>query len=396
MYGMGENYLSALAVYLGYSALQISILHSVPQFIGSFVQLFSNQLLALIKSQKQFVVVLSYFHAFLWLVLVGILVYLNNYYMILIWMIIYFIVSFLINPVWISWIGYIVPRQIRGTYHGIRNRNINSFVLIAILLGGYILDLLDKNLMYGFFILFTISFVGRFLSSYFLEKKDDYIIDSDSSQTSYMKFLNNKLSRHFIIFKFMINFSIMFLGSLFAIYILRSLNMNNLVLGYCGASWWLGNIVSSKYWGKLSKKSGYISILKSTTFYLMLLPIAWILVFYISESFKLYIILSLSFIAGITFSGFSLSSFNIVYEIVEKSDVVRFTSLLRFSEGLGILISSVLAGMIVDSLYINKFLIGYNFSSIQLSMSISMILRIYCYFYIKKYEETIIIKSSID
>ena len=51
MHGMGENYLSALSVYLGYTAFQISILNSVPQFIGSCVQLISNQLLKKIKSQ---------------------------------------------------------------------------------------------------------------------------------------------------------------------------------------------------------------------------------------------------------------------------------------------------------------------------------------------------------
>ena len=131
MYGMGENYLSALSVFLGYTALQISILNSIPQFIGSFCQLFTNEILNTIKSKKKFVVVLSYIQASLWLLLIYIIFFYNHYFLILFWFILYFIITSLINPVWISWIGYIVPERIRGTYHGIRNRNINFFILLA-------------------------------------------------------------------------------------------------------------------------------------------------------------------------------------------------------------------------------------------------------------------------
>ena len=387
MFGMGENYLSALAVFLGFSAFQISLLTSIPQFIGSFFQLFSNQLLIKIKSIKKFVVLLSYLQSFLWLVLIYIIFFCNYFIVILIWAIIYFTIAFLINPVWISWIGYIVPRRIRGTYHGIRNRNINFFIFLAILLGGYLLDVFDNNLNYGFLILFIVAFIGRFFSSFYLNKKNDTLYEISQSANHYSFFLYNQQTRFFIIFKFLINFAIMFLGSLFTVYILRTLDMTNLILGYCGAFWWVGNIISSKYWGKFSKINGNIYILKITTILLAILPIAWILAYYIKNEFQLYFILFLPFLAGITFSGFSLSTFNMVYDMVNRSDVVKFTSILRFSESIGILFSSILAGAIVDSILFNNLFINYNFTPIQFSFLISMILRFFCLFYLLKYEK---------
>ena len=178
----------------------------------------------------------------------------------------------------------------------------------------------------------------------------------------------------------------MFLGSLFAIYILRTLEMSNLILGFCGTTWWAGNISSSKYWGEFSKVHGYVYILKISIISLTILPISWIFVYYAVDPYRVFIILFTSFIAGITFSGFSLSTFNLVYEIVDKGDVVKYTSILRFGEGIGILFASIIAGYLVDSMYINNFLSNMNFNSVQLSIFISMILRCFCLVFFVKNE----------
>ena len=152
MYGMGENFLSALAVFLGYSALQISVLNSFPQLIGSCFQLFSYFILKKINSTKKFVVILSLIQSVMWLFLILILLYNPDYKIIITWFIIYFLCGYLISPVWTSWMGYLVPKRIRGNYYGSRNRIIKSFVLISILICGFVLKLFDNNLMVGFII----------------------------------------------------------------------------------------------------------------------------------------------------------------------------------------------------------------------------------------------------
>ena len=94
----------------------------------------------------------------LWLVLIIVIIYHPDFKYLVAWFIVYFAILF-IGPAWTSWMGYLVPKRIRGTTYGSRNRIINAFVLIAILLGGFILKKYDNDLVNGFLILFTIAFV---------------------------------------------------------------------------------------------------------------------------------------------------------------------------------------------------------------------------------------------
>ena len=389
MYGMGENYLSALAVFLGFSALQISFLNSFPQLIGSILQLFSNSLLDLFKSTKRFIILLALMQSVLWLVLIIVIIYHPEFKYLVAWFIVYFLCNSFIGPAWTSWMGYLVPKRIRGTYYGSRNRIINAFVLIAILLGGFILKKYDNNLVNGFLILFTIAFVGRLISVYFLTKKQKSQTSIIKSKKDFIYFLKQRDTSMFFIFKILLNFAVMFLGPLFTIYILRTLGLSNFILSICTVSWWISNVFSAKYWGNFSKVHGNMRILKITTIILSVLPLPWILTYYSSGYFQIFFIILINLFAGFTFSGFSLASFNLVYELVEQKDVVKYSSLLHLGEGSAIFFGSISAGFIVDSAFINDILVNLDFTSIQFSMLISMLLRFACLGYVYKLAKNI-------
>ena len=376
MYGMGENYISALGVFLGYSALQISILSSFPQLIGAFSQLVTYKLTNLFGSVKKFAVVLAFLQAGMWLILVIIINKTNSYMVILGWSSIYFILTSLIGPAWISWIGYIVPFKLRSNYHANRNRIINSFIFISIMIGGIIIKIFGANLLYAFTIMFCLAALGRFLSAYYLNKKDEYYETQNNYTFSYKDILKNKLKKWFIIYNTSIHFSVMFLGPLFTIYILRTMDLSYFVLTVCMVTWWIGNVSSSTYWGRVTKKHGNLFLLKNSTVLMCILPLFWISVYYLNYEFRILVSVLINLIAGITFSGFGLSSFNFIYDISESDEVIKFSSMVNCLKGIGIFLGSVIAGFIVDSVYIINILSEYNFTSIQFSMLISIILRI--------------------
>ena len=390
MYGMGENYLSALAVFLGFSAFQISFLNSFPQLIGSFFQLLSSKILVLFNSTKDFVVYLSFLQSILWLVLIYIINFNPDFKFLLVWFIIYFLCNSFIGPAWTSWMGYLVPKRIRGNYYGSRNRIINAFVLISILFAGIILKKFDNNLVTGFMIIFLIASLGRFLSTYYLNKKQKSKVSIDVNKKSFKYFFKNINTAMFIKFKILLNFAVMFLGPLFTIYILRTLGLSNFILSVCTVSWWIANVFTVKYWGGFSKRNGDVKILKITTLILTFLPIPWILVYYSSGYFQILSIVFINLFAGFTFSGFSLASFNLVYDLVESADVVKYSSLLHLGEGSAIFLGSISAGYIVDSIFIDDLLKNINFTTIQFSMAISMVLRFICLLYFLKFEKQIV------
>ena len=376
MFGMGENYLSAFGVFLGYSALQISILSSLPQLIGAFSQLITYKITNLLGSIKKFAVLIAFLQACMWLILIILINETSNYLIILIWSTIYFMLASMIGPAWISWIGYIVPFKLRSNYHANRNRIIHSFIFISIILGGIILKIFDTDLLDAFTIMFSLASTGRFLSAYYLNKKDDYAETHNKYTYSYTDILKNNLKKWFIIYITSIHFSIMFLGPLFTIYILRTMNLSYLVLTICMVTWWIGNVFSSTYWGRITKKYGNLYLLKKSTIFMCILPIFWISVYYLNYEFRIIVSILINLIAGITFSGFGLSAFNFIYDISESDEVIKFSSMVNCLKGIGIFLGSIIAGFIVDSLYIINILSKYNFTSIQFSMLISIFLRI--------------------
>tara|TARA_Y100001968_G_C18732454_1_gene425155 strand:- start:42 stop:512 length:471 start_codon:yes stop_codon:yes gene_type:complete len=143
--------------------------------------------------------------------------------------------------------------------------------------------------------------------------------------------------------------------------------------------WWLGNVFSSKYWGRVSKKHGNYHVLKLTTIYMCLLPVFWIGVYYLDEQKRIIVSFIINILAGFTFSGFGLASFNIIYDISKKAEFIKFSSLVNCLKGIAIFSGSVIAGTIVDSTYIINLFSDYNFTSIQFSMVISILLRCMCY-----------------
>ena len=375
MFGLGENYLSAMAVYLGFSALQISILNSLPQLIGAFLQLGTNAISNLFKSTKSFVVNLALVQSISWIILIVIINTFSSYTTILIWAILYYSVSSIIGPAWISWMGYLVPLRIRSNYHANRNRIIHFIIFISILLGGIILRIYEQNMIFAFSLMFSIGSIGRVVSSYYLSKKNTIQTSKSTLKINYRKLFADKRKLTFISYNTFIHFSVMFLGPLFSIYILRTMELSYFVLTLCMVSWWLGNVFSSRFWGKLGKLKGNLFLLKITTILMCILPAFWISVYYFDTNGRIIISLIINLLAGISFSGFGLSSFNIVYELCAEDDVIMFSSLINCLKGIGVFLGSVFAGLIVDSSMLINALKGYNFTTIQLSMFLSIVLR---------------------
>ena len=380
MYGGGETFLSACAVFLQFSAFQISFLSSFPPFIGSCFQLFSASIKNKFKNIKQFVVAMSYLQAILWIGLVLLLFYKPTYKYILIWSCIYWIISTAIQPAWTAWMGYFVPRRIRARYFGKRNRIIGFVSFIATLIAGYILDFFNENMTYGFAIIFIVAFIGRTFSAFYLNKKFNFEGKETQNLFEYIYFFKNLISEknksfYYILFNSYISFSIMFFGPLFSIYILRTMELGVFIYTINMTLWQISNFSSSNYFGKLCEKIGDYKVLKISTYIIVFLPILWILLYYLDNQTQIIATFIVSILAGICFSAYTLSSFNLLYKISKKEDLIHFSALGTFIRGAAILLGGILAGVIVESNYINEIAENFSLIPIHISMIISVFLR---------------------
>ena len=380
MYGGGETFLSACAVFLQFSAFQISFLSSFPPFIGSCFQLFSATLKNKFRDIKQFVVTMSYVQALLWLVLIYLLFYEPTYKYILIWSCFYWTIGTIIQPAWTAWMGYFVPRRIRARYFGKRNRIIGFISFLATFVAGYILDIFNENMIFGFSIIFIAAFVGRTISAFYLNKKFNFEERETKNLIEYIYTFKNLVNQqnksfYYIMFSSYINFSIMFFGPLFSIYILRSMELSVFIYTINMTLWQISNFSSSNYFGKLCEKIGDYKVLKLSTYTIVFLPILWILLYYLNDQLQIIATFLVSILAGICFSAYTLSSFNLVYKISEKEDVIHFSALNTFIRGFAILMGGILAGLLVESKFVAEFSKNFNLIPIHFSMLVSVFLR---------------------
>tara|TARA_Y100000589_G_scaffold97665_1_gene92223 strand:- start:5710 stop:6951 length:1242 start_codon:yes stop_codon:yes gene_type:complete len=380
MYGGGETFLSACAVFLQFSAFQISFLSSFPPFIGSCFQLFSATLKNKFRDIKQFVVTMSYVQALLWLVLIYLLFYKPTYKYILIWSCFYWTIGTIIQPAWTAWMGYFVPRRIRARYFGKRNRIIGFISFLATFVAGYILDIFNENMIFGFCIIFIAAFVGRTISAFYLNKKFNFEERETKNLIEYIYTFKNLVNRqnksfYYIMFSSYINFSIMFFGPLFSIYILRTMELSVFIYTINMTLWQISNFSSSNYFGKLCEKIGDYKVLKLSTYTIVFLPILWILLYYLNDQLQIIATFLVSILAGICFSAYTLSSFNLVYKISEKEDVIHFSALNTFIRGFAILMGGILAGLLVESKFVSEFSKNFNLIPIHFSMLVSVFLR---------------------
>ena len=173
----------------------------------------------------------------------------------------------------------------------------------------------------------------------------------------------------------------MFFGPLFSIYILREMDLGIIVYTINMTLWQIANFSSSNYFGKLCEKFGDYQVLKLSTYTIILLPIFWILLYYLDNELQIIATCLVSILAGICFSAYTLSSFNMIYKISKKEEVIQFTAVGTFLRGFAILIGGILAGLFVESNYVHNVSIklnltmGLNLIPIHLSMIISVLLR---------------------
>ena len=171
----------------------------------------------------------------------------------------------------------------------------------------------------------------------------------------------------------------MFFGPLFSIYMLRTMGFSIFIYTIVITLFEIFNFSSSAFFGKIAEKIGDYKLLKLSVYIIILLPIFWILIYYIeNKNYQILVTFIVSALAGTTFSAFNLSSFNLIYKIANKEDIIYFSSIINFSRGSAILIGGISAGFLVESNIAQDISILFDTIPIHVSMVISIILRLFC------------------
>ena len=349
MYGSVETYFGAFFEFLKYSSYEISILTTLPIFIGSIFQNYANTFFHLLRSRKILLVILKIFQNMLIPVIFYFGVKTDNFYMFLTFLCFYFIIAISQISPWTSWMGYLVPSRVRGRYFGNRSQVVRIFMLISSLLAGTILNAYnDSNPMIGFGIIFTIGFIANFGSISYLFKQFEPPYEEvqeveKNINLNEKQFLNIK---KFITYDSLSEFSFNISGPLMMVFWLREQNFNYIELAILiNVSQVLG-LFSLRYWGKQIDKLGTFTTIRWTSFTIAIFPLFWVSTYFLPNELKLPASLVIASLASLMFSGRALAMDNRLFEHMRGKNMIKLSSKRVFYRGIFIFLGGILGGLL--------------------------------------------------
>ena len=349
MYCSVETYLGAFFEILKYSSFQISVLTTLPFFIGSLFQNYVNKFYHFFKSRKILVVGLKIFQSLLIPTIYLIGVKIDNFFFFLSVICIYFIIAISQLSPWTSWMGYLVPSRLRGRYFGNRSQIIRIFMLVSSLFAGVILNSSSKSdPLLGFGIIFSIGIIANLGSAYYIysQYEPDYEDIEEESKKINLSDNEFRFLKKFITYDSLSEFSFSISGPLMMVYWLRDLNFDYIELALLINVSQLIGLFSMRYWGKKIDQFGSNITIRWTSLSIALFPILWIIIYFTPIYMRLPFSIIIASVASLMFSGRALAMDNRLYEHMVGKSMIQLTSKRIFYRGLFIFLGGFVGGML--------------------------------------------------
>ncbi|MCM8783267.1 MAG: MFS transporter [Candidatus Omnitrophica bacterium] len=252
------------------------------------------------------------------------------------------------GPPWTSLISEYIPWQKRGKFFGKRNKLFQTIIISASFISGFILHFLKQKPLKGFVIIFSLSFIFRMLSWFFLIRMyEPPFRNRPESYFSFLDFIRRIRESNFLKFVTFVsglNFSVNIAAPFFSVFMLRDLKFNYLTYTILVTTVAMFSIILVDRWGRMADEVGNVRILKITSHFIACLPFLWIIN---QNPLYLFFIQALS---GFAWSGFNLSATNFILDAVTPQKRTRCVAYFNVFNGIALCLGAFLGGFLVKYL----------------------------------------------
>lgn len=387
--GFGTNHLTPYAIALGGSNPHlntfIGLISSLPSVLGNAAQLTTHRLMKR-YSRKNIISLFAFLQALMWIGIISagtalLFLSISSTISLTILLVSYSLLIFfgaIAGPAWVSLMKDVVTTK-RGAYFGRRNVITGTISLTTFVVAGLILNKISTPYMlYGFFVFFTIAFIGRSISAFLFSKHYSPKIElQDDLYFSFFQFgkkmLFNNFGR-FTVFIALFSLAKAIASPFFSVYMLKNLEFSYLQWTAVVFSSSIATLIFSPRWGKFSDKYGNIRSMRITGAVIPILPLLWVFSIPILNAYgktTLFITLCLvEFFSGALWSGFNLSSSNFIYDTVTSQRTAICYAYYGLINSIGVLIGATIGGFIAS-----KEIFFFGYGAIVLTFVISGIVR---------------------
>lgn len=340
MSGAGEAYFAAYALFLGATAMQISLLAALPPLFGAATQLLAAWLEGRIGRRRTLIVTAGLMHALTWFPLIW-LPYLFPAYALstmVSCIVLYYGWIGLGSPLLASLLGDLVPRRRRGRFFGLRNRVMSLSSFAALLAGGLTLEYLElrDNAQLAFVLIFTVAGLARLYSVFQLARMHEPPLRPLAPLARPV--LRDARFVRFAAFTGAMSLALAVAGPFVAVYMLKDLGFSYVEFAAATGAFVLAQFVSLRVWGRLADVFGNRAVLSVTSLLIPLVPLAWLL----SSGFVW--VLCLQLLAGWAWAGYGLALGNYLHDIVPSGRRAHYWAAHNFLSTAGACLGALLGG----------------------------------------------------
>lgn len=365
MLTFGEYFISPYALSLGVKGLLFGLLGTLPLALGYISQLFTNKILNLFGNRKKPILIFAAIQGFCFALFLLADKLAQKGIALLIFVIIYWVSLLLIGPLWTSWMGDLTEEKTRGSYFGKRNKLYHLTKLLFVLIPGLILAKFNDSYE-GFVIIFMIAMFARMLSVLFLSLKYEPKVKIEKSNLKdFSLFLRDIKKTDFgrlVIFLVLFNFAYYLASPFFVAYLIDGLGYTSFFYTIFNGVVIFSKVVFMPIWGRAIDKYGNRKVLLIATTLVPFLPLIWIL------SRVTFVLVIVQILTGFILSAFELSVFSIMFDVLESSKRAKYISYYNVVNGIFMMISSAIAGLVLENMvsygFMTIFLISFIFGLI--------------------------------
>lgn len=385
MFGCVQDYFTPFLLLIKGTVVHVGILSAVPNIAASVLQVFSNRLVQIFKSRKTVFCIFVFLQALtllvcaiIFFVMYAIVPDIGSPFLTIIQqhqieifitiVTLYTVFGSIGNPPWASLMSDLIPAQKRGKYFGFRNSILGVLLVLVSLLVGITLRFSPADfIMQTFVAIFLIASISRFISWYYLSKMHEPLFTIESTKIVPLNIFKNIKTNDFLLFIAFIslmNFAVYLSAPFFAVLMLQHLSFSYLEYSIITVSAPFVMYVVMHTWGKVADKIGNAKVLTITSPLIAVVPVFWVL-----DSHIVYLLVVQIF-SGIVWSGFTISSFNYMFDASASSKRVRYISYFNLINGIMISAGAMTGG------YLIQMLPAVNGSSIYTILLVSGLLRL--------------------
>ena len=382
MQGGGENYLSAFALLLNASAMQIGLLSALPQLVGTWAQLFSVKVLNRLQRRRVLILAGAVGQTVLWLPLLALPLLFPDQGA---WLLIactaaYVGMGHFSIPAWNSLITDFVDPGQRGRYFGRRARIMAVTSFAGLCLAGLVLHSSElwREPWMGFAIIFIIAAGARAISTVYLARIDETAAPPTcETEFRLLEFLwghRGSNFQRFLLFSGLLHACVLIAGPYFMIYMLRDLHFSYGMYAVWMAAGVLGQFLTLKPWGVLGDRFGNRRVLLISGLLVPFLPMLYI----VSANF--YFLIVVNFVGGVIWAGLTIGLQNYLFDTVRIEDRAKSVAVWNTVNAIGWCAGALLGGWLATALPSEIAILGFTLdpvSNLPVVFFISGVLRLF-------------------